>query len=161
VTLPASNSLLGGDIPVAVAFLIEVEGIEIGVFLEVRGLEVGMDPLPVVEGGQNEYVHKLPNRLTWPDITLKRGLTQSDALFEWMSQSSGDGFTRNGNKVVRRNGSIVALPYPADPNRRLRSWNVYDMMPIRWKGPEFAVDKRDLMVEELTITHHGFIPSTH
>ncbi|MET0909196.1 MAG: phage tail protein, partial [Ilumatobacteraceae bacterium] len=69
-------------------FLFEVDGVEIGRFREVSGLEVNIETEDVPEGGQNSFVHKLPGRMTWPNITLKRGVTQSDALLKWLNKSS-------------------------------------------------------------------------
>ena len=57
----------------------EVDGVEIGRFMEVSAdsrSTVAVED--VEEGGENSYVHKLPGRMTWPNITLKRGITQND-----------------------------------------------------------------------------------
>ena len=73
-------------------FLFEVDGVAIGEFLEVSGLKLEVEVTTVEEGGENGFVHKLPGRMTWPNLVFKRGMTSSDALFEWVSKSSGDGF---------------------------------------------------------------------
>ena len=87
-------------------FLFEVDGVKIGQFMEAGGLEVSVETESVEEGGQNSFVHKLPGRMTWPNITLKRGVTNNDALLKWLNESSGEQFSANGNKVVR-NGIFV------------------------------------------------------
>jgi hypothetical protein len=38
----------------------------------------------------------------------------------------------------------------------LRRWDLIDAFPIKWKGPEFASDKHEGLMEELHIVHHGF-----
>jgi phage tail-like protein len=137
----------------AATFLVEVDGVEIGRFMEVNGLEVSIGVEEVEEGGENNYVHKLPGRMTWPNITLKRGITQNDTLLEWFSKSSGEQFAANGNRLTRSTAAITLLGPAA---QRLRAWEFDGAFPVKWKGPDFAVSSSDMAVEELEITHHGF-----
>lgn len=148
---------LGGDPAIASRFLFEVDGVEIGIFKEVRGLEVTVGTEEIKEGGQNGYVHKIPGRMTWPNIVFRRGLTQSDALFDWMAKSSGEGFAGNGNKLSRSTGAITAITHTG---ARLRSWQLQAVFPVRWKGPDFGIDKKEALEEELEIAHHGFKSKT-
>jgi phage tail-like protein len=137
----------------AATFLVEVDGVEIGRFMEVNGLEVSIGVEEVEEGGENNYVHKLPGRMAWPNITLKRGITQNDTLLEWFSKSSGEQFAANGNRLTRSTAAITLLGPAA---QRLRAWEFDGAFPVKWKGPDFAVSSSDMAVEELEITHHGF-----
>jgi phage tail-like protein len=137
----------------AATFLVEVDGVEIGRFMEVSGLEVSVGVEEIEEGGENNYVHKLPTRMTWPNITLKRGITQNDTLLEWFTKSSGEQFAANGNRLARSTAAITLLGPAA---QRIRAWEFDGAFPVRWKGPDFAVSSSDMAVEELEITHHGF-----
>ena len=93
----------------AASFLFEVDDLEIGRFMEVSGLQVDVDVEEVQEGGENNYVHKLPGRMTWPNIVLKRGVTQNDSLLTWLNKSSGEGFSAGGNKLARKSGAVGSL----------------------------------------------------
>ncbi|MGB0113081.1 MAG: phage tail protein [Ilumatobacteraceae bacterium] len=139
-------------------FLFEVDGVEIGSFMEVSGLEVSIETESVAEGGQNSFVHKLPGRMTWPDITLKRGITQSNNLLTWLNESSGETFAANGNKVVRKTAAITLLDRTGE---RIRSWDFDGAFPVKWSGPTFAVATGEAPSEELVITHHGFRAAEH
>jgi phage tail-like protein len=121
--------------------------------MEVTGLEVSVGVDEIEEGGENSYVHKLPGRMTWPNITLKRGITQNDTLLTWLNKSSGEQFAASGNKLTRSTAAITLIGPSA---QRLRAWEFDGAFPIRWKGPEFAVSSSDMAMEELEITHHGF-----
>lgn len=134
-------------------FLFEVDGMEIGNFMEVSGLEVSVETEDVTEGGQNSFVHKLPGRMTWPNIVLKRGATKSNNLLKWLNASSGETFTANGNKVTRKTAAITLLDRTGT---RLTSWNIDGAFPVKWTGPSFAASSSDAVTEELEITHHGF-----
>ncbi|MDT4902888.1 MAG: hypothetical protein QOH52_904 [Pseudonocardiales bacterium] len=148
---------LGGDLPLAERFLFEVDGVEIGVFREVLGLQVTIQVDEIAEGGQNGFVHKMPSRMTWPNLVFRRGLTQSDALFNWMSKSSGEGFAGNNNKLVRSTGAVTALDAIG---ARLRSWEFQGVFAVRWKGPDFSVGTNQALEEELEVAHHGFKAKT-
>jgi phage tail-like protein len=137
----------------AATFLVEVDGVQIGSFMEISGLEVSVETEDIQEGGQNSFVHKMPGRMTWPDITLKRGITQTDGLLKWLNKSSGEQFAANGNKLTR---STAAITLMGPGGERLRAWEFDGAFPIKWTGPSFAVSSNDMAVEELVITHHGF-----
>ena len=113
-------------------FLFEVDGVEIGRFTEVSGLEVEVEIEELEEGGENSYVHKLPGRMRWPNITLKRGVTQNDSLLTWLTKSSGEQFSASGNKLHRSSAAITLLGAGA---KRLRAWEFDGAFPVKWSGP--------------------------
>jgi phage tail-like protein len=137
--------------------VLEVDGVEIGVFTEVSGLHFTVQVEEVVEGGQNQFAHRLPGRITWPNLVFRRGLTDSDALAQWVSKSAGDAFAANGNAVTRCTGAVTAVD---SMGGRLRSWEFDAMLPVRWQGPQFNVASNDPLTEELEVAHHGFRAKT-
>jgi phage tail-like protein len=141
------------EAPLTSTFVVDVDGKTIGHFTEVQGLELEIEVEEIEEGGVNSFVHKVPGRMKWPNITLKRGVTDSDALFTWMQDSSGDGFTKKGNKVTR---STMGITLMAPDGTALREWSVEGAFPIKWSGPSFAASSDDVLNEELEIAHHGF-----
>src|ERR1700687_5302643 len=64
-------------------FYVEVAKIHEAVFTEVSGLQVEMQVTDYEEGGQNNFVHRLPGRLKVGNITLKRGLVRSNDFLKW------------------------------------------------------------------------------
>lgn len=140
------------------SFLFEVDGIDIGTFMEVSGLEVSIETEDVQEGGQNGYVHKLPGRMSWPNITLKRGVMSQDNLLEWLNKSSGEAFAKNGNKLARSSAAITLLDRSGT---RLRSWDFDAAYPVKWTGPSFAAETENHPDEQLEIAHHGFTARAH
>jgi phage tail-like protein len=148
---------LSGQIPTEGRFLFEVDGTTIGSFGEVYGLEVHINVSTYAEGGQNGFVHQLPGRMTWPNIVLRRGVTDSDALFSWITKVSGSGFSSNSNKLTRSTGAITAL---GKDGERLRSWDLQGVFPVRWSGPSFNAGSGDSLHEEIELAHHGFTSKT-
>lgn len=151
------SNLLNGHLPVEGRFLFEVDGVTIGSFGEVYGLEVHVGVTTYAEGGENGFVHQLPGRMTWPNIILRRGVTDSDALFEWVNRTSGSGFAANSNKLERSTGAITVL---GTGNERLRSWELRDVFAVRWSGPSFNAGSGRTLSEEIELAHHGFTSKT-
>ena len=141
------------DPPWAARFVLSVDDLEIGTFTEVSGLAVSIEVEELAEGGQNQFTHKLLGRMTWPNLVLKRGITDSDALFSWLTSCSGEGFTGSGNKIKPRDGEVRLLDPSGEP---ARTWQFTGARPVRWAGPTFAASATDLAVEELELAHHGF-----
>jgi len=143
------------DPPFVGRFIFTVDGLTIGAFTEVSGLSVQIDTEELAEGGQNGFTHKLPGRMKWPNLVLKRGITDSDGLFEWFAKCSGAGLEANGNKVERHHGSISLLDLKGKVVRR---WEFEEAFPVKWTGPKLAASSRDLATEELEVCHCGFKP---
>lgn len=148
---------LGGEPPVSGRFLLEIDGVEIGVFREVTGLELTVGVVEHVEGGVNGFAHKLPGHMSWPNLVFRRGLTDSDALFAWVSRSSGEGFAAAGSKLARSTGAVTVV---ASDGSRLRSWDLDSAFPVRWVGPRLSVEESYALYEELEVAHHGFRAKT-
>lgn len=136
-------------------FLVEIDdGVEIGRFSEVSGLQIDVDVEEYTEGGENGFVHKLPGRMKWPNLVLKRGITKDDVFMQWFQDAVGDGMASRNGKAVRKTAAVTLLG--PDGVTRLRKWNIVDALPVRWTGPSFASDSTSAAVEELEIAHHGF-----
>ena len=141
------------DPPFSAKFVFTVDGLTIGTFTEVSGLSVQIDVEELAEGGQNQFTHKLPGRMKWPNLVLKRGITNTDNLFEWFQRSSGNGFADAGNQLQRRRGAVTLMD---STGTVVRTWEFTEAYPVKWSGPKLAASSRDLAVEELEVCHCGF-----
>lgn len=152
-----TSPTLNGEFPSEGSFLFEVDGVSIGTFAEVYGLEVHVAVTTYAEGGENGFLHQLPGRMTWPNVVLRRGVTDSDALFSWVNKTSGSGFAANSNKLSRSTGAITAL---GSNGSRLRTWELQGVIAVRWSGPTFNVGSDHNLSEEIELAHHGFTSKT-
>ncbi|UJP41610.1 phage tail protein [Cellulomonas palmilytica] len=144
---------MGGDAPVAANFVFEVDGVEIGAFKEVSGLELVVTTQEYVEGGQNQYVHRFPGVMRWPNLVFRRGLVNSDALFSWVTKTSGDEFAGNGNALTRATGAVTVVD---GTGKRLRSWQLDGVFAVAWSGPRLSAEVAESLVETLEVAHNGF-----
>ena len=138
------------------AFIVEINGVPAGSFSECHGLEMEIQVESFEEGGVNGFVHQLPGRMVWPNLVLKRGVTWDNELFEWFNAATGTTFATEG-KVKREPVGITMVNAKGE---RMRSWNLIDAMPVKWRGPTFAVSTDGLPSEELELSHHGFTSET-
>lgn len=139
--------------PFAGTFIVEIDGKAVGRFTEVSGLEVSVAVEEVAEGGENGFVHKLPGRMSWPNVRLTRGVTQNDHFLAWLNKSSGEGFGAAKNKLGR---TTVAITMTGLDGTRLRTWELEGAFAVSWTGPRFASSSSEMLTEELEIAHHGF-----
>lgn len=122
-------------------FGVEIEGLVVGWFTECGGLSMEREILPYQEGGLNAYAHQLPGRVKSADITLKRGVADRE-LWRWFHKGLYD------LQVERRNVSIIL--YSGDRAERER-WDLTEVFPVQWSGPELNTDNNAVAVETLRI----------
>jgi phage tail-like protein len=92
-----------------------------------------------------EVILRIPGRLKWGDIVLKRGITSSMDLWNWRKDVE-DGKV----KSARKNGSIVMFDRELKEAAR---WNFINAWPSKISGPAPKSDGNEIGVEELTIVH--------
>ena len=138
---------LRDDPYLAFRFLVEVEGLIVAGFSEVSGLEAEVEPFDYHEGGVNDHVHRLPGPATYPNLVLRRGLTDFDNLWSWHQD------VRRG-VIRRRNGSVLLYGDLAE-GQALWRWNFVGAYPVRWVGPELRADAAAVAVETLELAHRG------
>ena len=147
-------NLLGirNDPYAAFNFQVEIEGLIIGGFTEVNGLQVETAVEDYQEGGQNEYVHKLPGPTRYPsNLTLKRGLTDIDSFWRWHRKVIA-------GKITRKNGTVYLLDRQGLP---AMWWDFKQAYPVKWSGPDLNAMENSVAIESLEIAHHGLtrVPS--
>lgn len=130
----------------AYRFMVEIDGMLVAGFSEVSGLSVETEVEEVAEGGLNQYVHRLPTRTKLVPLTLKRGMTLSNELWNWY-------FDVIEGKIVRKSGSIILYN---ELDQEFRRWNFYDAYPTKWTGPEMNATASEVAVEQIELTHNGF-----
>jgi phage tail-like protein len=117
-----------------------------GGFSECTGLEGTLQVEEYPEGGENRYVHKFPTRMTYSNITLKRGITFSQDLWQWHSD-----YVKGKGK--RLDGLIALLDQERNP---VRHWAFRRGLPLKWIGPTFHATQNTVAIESLEIVHEGW-----
>jgi len=125
-------------------FVLEISGLAIGAFREISGLQMEREVLEYAEGGRNDTVHKLPGRVKYPNLVLKRGVTDQDELVRWF-WSAQDG--------IDLKDVIVKL---VDPSTAvMRTWAFRQAYPVKWIGPTLNAGSDSAATEQLELAHGG------
>ncbi len=119
--------------------------IAVGGFSECQGLEASMKIEEFNEGGNNGAVLKFPGRVSWTNITLKRGVAGNSSLWDWSY-----GFVQGRGK--RRDGVIVLLNEMMVPNN---IWYFRRGLPLKYSGPQMNATQNNVAVESIEIAHEG------
>lgn len=126
-------------------FMVEIDGMLVAGFTEVSGLALETEYEEVTEGGVNHFTHRLPKRTKTQPLVLKRGLTITNALWDWYADVV-DGF------VERKSGSVILFN---ELEFEVRRWNFYDAYPYKWSGPDLNASSSAVAIESLELVHNG------
>jgi phage tail-like protein len=135
-------------------FALELEGSIAGYFTECSGIgsEHEIVEHKVVDKSGHEIVRKIPGRLKWQDITLKRGITSDMQIWAWR-----DTLVKGDVVGSRKNISITMLDRTYSP---VAVWHFQNAWPSKVSGPSFKSDDNSFGVEEVTLVHEGMYRET-
>jgi phage tail-like protein len=114
-------------------------------FAECDGLELSLDVKTIREGGANGRQIRLAGQLAFGQLTLKRGMTESFDLWDWVAATLA-------NPALRGSAEVVLLA--PDGRERVR-FQLSRCLPVKLKAP--ALHARDGMVavEELALAYES------
>lgn len=126
-------------------FQVVISGIAIGDFTEVTGLTSSTDVVEYREGTDNASARKLPGRVRYENIVLKRGMTSDMELYNWHLK------ILNG-EVDRRQFSVILLDASGS---ELARWNFKNAWPCRYGAPVLNAQTNEIAIETLELAHEG------
>lgn len=133
-------------------FRVEIDALLVAGFAEVSGLQREVQTQEYEEGGVNDYTHTLPTRVTHSNVTLRRGLTDSTELWDWL-QASVDRIQIPAVPSVQRKNVRIVLQDGA--GKESWGWELRDAYPVSWEGPELQADQGSVAMEALELAHRG------
>lgn len=121
-------------------------GVITGYFTECAGIGSEHEVIEhkVVDNGR-EVVMKIPGRLKWENIVLKRGITSNMDLWEWRKKVE-DGKVED----ARRDGSVIMFDHTL---KEVARWDFERAWPVKISGPQPKADSNEIGIEEITIAH--------
>jgi phage tail-like protein len=127
-------------------FVLEVmPKITIGAFREITGLQMEREILEYAEGGSNT-IHKLPGRVKYPNLVLKRGITEQDELMKWFWQTQ-----------ATPNRKDVTVKLVDSSTKLMRTWAFRQAYPVKWIGPNLNAGSDSPATEQLELVHAGLV----
>jgi len=100
-----------------------------------------------VDDKGKEQVQKIPGRLKWNPVTLKKGITADITFWPWRQQGV-DGKMND----ARANCTIIMYDRAGTA---VAEWTFDNAWPSKITGPSLKSDSNDYGIEEITIVHEG------
>ncbi len=144
--MPAASGAIERVDPVAgFRFVVKVDGLTQAMFMECNGLGAERKVDPVPQGGVNDYVYQLPGPISYPHVTLKRGIAD-EGLWQWFCKGLYDcKIERHDVQIILYNPDLTVM----------RQWTLSQAFPAKWTGPDLKTDSNQVAVETLELVHHG------
>lgn len=145
----AVNSGRESDPLIGFNFALELQDTITGYFTECSGVGSKHEVVEhkVVNDKGMEIVQKIPGRLKWEDVKLKRGITDNMQIWDWRA------LVEQG-KMGEARKSCSIIMYDRDYTEIAR-WNFENAWPSEVTGPSVKADSNEIGVEEITIVHEG------
>lgn len=135
-------------------FLVEVQVPGMGgklasaAFSECDGLEMSMEPKTIREGGRNSGPVHLAGRVSYGQLTLKRGMTANVDLWRWFERVNGP-----GGGGLRGSAEVVMLA--ADWNTEQLRFRVGGCLPVKLRSPGLNAASGQIAIEEMTVAYES------
>ena len=132
-------------------FVLAIDGLASTSFSTCSGLAAEVAVEEFQEGGENRFAHRLPSRVSFPNLVLGRGAGPADDLWRWFHEFQLTGIVepRDGTVVLRSRVEGELVP--------VRVWSFTRGWPIKLSGPELDAQSSALAVESVEIAHHGLV----
>ena len=135
------------------AYLVEIDQFSSAGFQKCSELSVEVASIDYYEGGAL-IPNKSPGRLKFSDVTLERGATKDQDLFDWMSQVA-DAAANAGlvEPRFKRNCDIVQQDRDGST---LRRWSLSGAWPIKFVAGAWDNESDENVIESVTLTYDFF-----
>ena len=134
--------------PVCFYFAVNIAGITTAAdsgFAEADGLEAELGVKEIMEGGENRFTHRLPDRATHGKLVLKRGVViASSDLAAWCKATDFSG------PITTHDITVSLLDENGSP---LMDWNFSNAWPVKWSVAGLDAKKNEIALETLEFVY--------
>lgn len=122
-------------------------------FQEVSGLSYEITTEDLNEGGENRFTQKLPKRVRYPNLILKRGLVKSTALLKWFESAMNTFFKVTVYDFKPADITITLLDEADQP---VAIWNVVQAYPLKWSTSDLKANDNSIVIETIELAYQYF-----
>ena len=116
-------------------------------FREVQGLSVTIETEEFKEGGENRFVHNLPVRTKYSDITLKRGMFIGLGIVLWC---------RNAIENFDFQPTNVTITLLNENHLPISAWYIVNAYPVSWVVSDFNAEESKIVIESIKLNYNYF-----
>lgn len=111
-------------------------------FREISGIEASISEMTYEEGGENRFVHRLPERVSYNNLVLKRGVIKGSDLIKWF---------RDAVESFRFDPKSVLVTLLNEDHEPLEAWNFINAYPVKWSVDSFDAMNNEIAVETIEL----------
>ena len=132
-------------------FLIEISVPEISdelckaTFSECEGLEMTMEPKTFHQGGQNNQQVHLAGKVSYGQLTLKRGMSKDFGLWRWFSE-----VMKTNQREIRGQGIVVMID---GAQQKQMTFKLKDCLPTKLRAPALNAQSGGVAIEEMQLVY--------
>lgn len=117
-------------------------------FTEVSGLDTEIEVEEIKEGGENSFTHRLPGRIQYHNLVLKRGImTRNSQFADWCQAALQPMWS---GIMLCQDLNVFLLDESGDP---LLTWNCSNAWPVKWSIGSFNSTQNEVAVETLEFAY--------
>jgi len=117
-------------------------------FSEASGLDAERGTVEIIEGGENRFTHRLPDRGKYGNLVLKRGvMVASSTVFDWCSNTLESDL---GKAIKPRDIDVSLLDQEGSP---LITWNFKNAWPVKWAVAPLNARENEVAIETLEFSY--------
>ena len=116
-------------------------------FKKISGLSSSIETITIKEGGENLFTHRLPDRVSYGNLTLERGMAVGSLLtIEFNIAMSS----------LKLNPGNVLVALLNDESIPIAGWLFYKTYPVKWSVSEFDASNNSLVIETMELAYTRF-----
>jgi phage tail-like protein len=115
-------------------------------FAECDGLEMTMEVKTLREGGNNDRQYRLTGPMSFGQVTLKRGMTDTFDLWSWMA-------VMQRQPALRADAEVVL--FAADGKTERVRFVLSRCLPVKVKAPALNAKDGTIAIEELQLAYES------
>ncbi len=120
-------------------------------FQEISGITTEIPVEEIQEGGENRFVHRVPQPLKYSNLVLKRGVvTDSSDLSKWCQSTINSGFASH----IELKDVLVRLL--SDQNETILDWTFINAYPVKWEYSALDASKNQILVQTIELCYQRF-----
>lgn len=113
-------------------------------FQKVSGLSAEVSTRTVTEGGQNAYTHRLPQRVSYGNLVLERGMVVGSPLnIEFNVAMSMFKFSAS-NVLVTLFGENMAP---------MAGWLFIKAYPVKWSTSDLDANNKEIVIDTMELSY--------
>jgi len=126
-------------------------------FQEVSGISAEWQTEEIQEGGENRFSYKVPGRVKYDNLVLKRGLVVwPSPLGIWCRYRLSNSLNniKASDKLSPKNIMVQLLD--ANSKVPIMAWFFSGALPLKWEVSEFKSQDSSIVVETLSFSYNYF-----